>query len=506
MIELHLPWLELAILLPILGSLWVGQLHDADQTRRQSLVIAALTLVCAVGAWLDFRLLHIFEAHDRWDVLASLVGVEVFVIDELSAPLLPLTALLFLLTELATVRTKVRRFSFSWAHFSEAILLATLSCKEPWIIVGLLVAGTVPPWVELLARDRPTRVYVVHMGVFVGLLLCGQLLVSLSEQASWSSTTGLGLLVAAVLLRSGTVPVHCWMTDLYERATFGTALLFTTPMVGAYAVLRLVLPIAPDGMLYLIVVLSLFTAVYAAGMALVQQQMRRFFCYLLLSHSSLVLVGVESGTAIGLTGALCVWISVVLALGGFGLTLRAVEARNGRLALSEYHGLYEHMPMLAGFFLLTGLASIGFPGTIGFIGAELLIEGSHNVSPLIGTGVVIAMTLNGLAMLHAWFHIFTGTRHQTSINLHWRSPERIAVLILTSLILWGGLWPQPGVESRYHAAVSLIDLRKSSRFLSTNSRPSRVDPREHDLSPGIPTGKADVVMFHSDSRTTETHP
>jgi len=94
------------------------------------------------------------------------------------------------------------------------------------------------------------------------------------------------MLTAAALLRSGIVPVHCWMTDLFEKATLGTALLFVAPMTGAYAVMRLVRPVAPDWALQSIAVVSLVTAVYAAGMALVQTDARRFFCFLFLSHSS----------------------------------------------------------------------------------------------------------------------------------------------------------------------------------------------------------------------------
>ena len=463
MIELHLPWLELAILIPALGSLWVGQLRNAERARRHSLVISCAALFCAVGAWQDFGLLQTFEAHDLGDMFANIAGRDVLVIDELSAPLLPLSALLYVLTILSTLLTKVNRFSFAWALFREAILLATLSCRAPWALVVLLAAGTVPPWIELVRRRRPTRVYLLHMATFVGLLIVGQWLVSISDLGTFVSTVGIFLLMAAVLLRSGVVPVHCWMTDLFEHATFGTALLTVTPIVGAYATMRLVLPIAPDWALNSIAIFSLVTAVYAAGMALVQREARRFFCYLFLSNASLVLAGLEIATPIGLTGALCVWIAVTLSLTGFGLTLRCVEARTGRLSLEAFHGLYEHTPMLAAFFLLTGLASIGFPGTIGFIGAELLVEGGVNINPLAGTAIVIAAALNGLAVLQAYFRVFTGTRHFASIDLAIRMPERIAVLILTVLILGGGLYPQPGVSSRYKAVEKLV-AERNRRF------------------------------------------
>src|SRR5262249_9584793 len=149
-------------------------------------------------------------------------------------------------------------------------------------------------------------------------------------------------LLLAIFIRGGIAPFHCWMTDLFEHATFGTALLFVSPLVGAYAAVRLLLPIAPDWILRSLGLLSLFTAVYASGMSLVQTEARRYFSYLFLSHSALVLVGLEIVTPISLTGALCVWLSSSVAMGGFGLTLRALEARCGRLSLVEFRGLYEH--------------------------------------------------------------------------------------------------------------------------------------------------------------------
>ncbi len=209
-----------------------------------------------------------------------------------------------------------------------------------------------------------------------------------------------------------------------------------------------------------IAVLSLVTAVYAGGMALVQREARRMFCYLLLSQSSLVLVGLELVTPIGLTGALCLWLSVGMSLTGFGITLRCIEARISRVSLADFHGLYGQMPMLAGFFLLTGLASIGFPATVGFVGMELLIEGAVDVYPLVGTMVVIASALCGIAVLMAYFSVFTGRRNSPIIPMRARASEKVAVLILSVLILGGGLYPQPGIASRYHAAMELSRQRQ----------------------------------------------
>ena len=63
--------------------------------------------------------------------------------------------------------------------------------------------------------------------------------------------------------------------------------------------------------------------------------------------------------------------------------LRALEARYGRLSLDGFHGLYQHSPALAVGFLLTGLASVGFPGTLGFVSTELLVDGAVEANLLV---------------------------------------------------------------------------------------------------------------------------
>jgi len=457
--ELHFPWLESSILIPLIGAIICMFLRDKRQAQRVAVIASGITLFCTIAEWYDFTTLNSFQARDHWDMIRWLFGDDIFVIDELTAPVLPLTALLYLMTIVSTLSTKLGRFSFGLTLLSEAIVLATLSCHEPWGIICLLSIGCVPPWIELHRRKASTRIFNIHMGLFIGLLVCGWSMVDHDAGSGRVSLLPTAMLSLAALLRAGVFPLHLWLTDLFEKATFGTALLFVAPMTGAYAVMHLVLPYAPAWAMQSIAVLSLVTAVYAAGMASVQIDARRFFSYLFLSHASLVLSGLEIVSTIGLTGALCVWLSVGLSLGGFGLTLRSVEARIGRVKLDRYNGLYEHTPTLAGLFLLTGLASIGFPGTVGFVAMELLVEGAVGVFPLAGVAVVLAATLNGIAIVRAYFRIFTGRTFQTSAVLRSRPSERFAVIVMTVLVLGGGLWPQPGITSRHHAAESLMKIR-----------------------------------------------
>jgi NADH-quinone oxidoreductase subunit M len=486
---LELPWLEFAIAAAVIGSLWVSQVREPSRAARLGLVFTGVAFACTFWAWLGFYLGVQPEAISRASLQSYLFGRQLLVLDELSAPLVPAVALLHFLTALATARTRMRRFSFSWSLASDAIRLAMFSCKASWLLIGLLALCAVPPYFELINRRRPARVYVLHMLLFVGLMVLGWAGVESSTHdapPTWASV----LLMVAILVRCGTIPAHCWVTDWFEHATFGIALLFVTPLPGVLAAVRLALPIAPDWVLQSIGLASLVTAVYAAGMATIQREARRFFAYLFLSHASLVLVGLELHTEISLTGSLCLWFSVILSLGGFGLTLRALESRFDRLSLTEYHGLYQHVPRLAACFLLTGLACVGFPGTLGFISTELLVDSAVEVSPYVGIAVVTAAALNGIAVVRAYFLLFTGARHVSTVSLGIGHRERIAVLTFAALILGGGFFPQPGVKTRHCAAVEILTARRSTRP-KTNVFARRPNPSGHPY-PSLSTARQNV--------------
>jgi NADH-quinone oxidoreductase subunit M len=457
--ELHLPWLQLSILISLLGAICVARLHRPESARRWTVIVCSLATASATGAWLDFLMLGSPEATDRFDFALYLTGRKFSCIDEFSAPLLPLVALLHLLTTMATLGAKLRRLSFAWILVAEATRLAMLSSREPWLIVSLLAAETIFPLLELRVRNRSARVFALHMACFVALMALGQTLLSSGGNRTGLANWAVVLLLAAAFIRSGMAPAHCWVTELFEHAGFGAALLFVTPLMGAYAAARLVLPVAPDAFLHGAGLIPLATSAYAAGLALVQQDSRRFFCFMFLSHSALVHVGLLSVSPIGLTGALCAWLSVGMALGGFGLSLRALEARHRRLSLTTFHGLYEHTPMLAACFLLTGMAGVGFPGTFGFLSNELLVDGAMKTYPYVGIAVVLVGALNGIAIVRAYFLLFTGTRHTSTVPLRLGKRERFALLTLATLIVLGGLFPQAGVISRHHAAVDMLDKR-----------------------------------------------
>lgn len=477
MAAIHTVWLDVGVLAPLVGAALVSREGDLYRSRRVSLVTCAATLGATLLAWLTVQTpLAEWLALPNWSVVRLVASHDMLRLDQLSAPILPLIVLFNILTILTTVGAKLKRFSFSWNLISLSTTMATFSCTDRWALVALLIAGASIPFFELWTRRRPTSVYLFHLTLFIVLLIVGEALVENSVGKSGPSFLAMIPLVAAVLVRAGVFPVHCWYTDMFENSSFGTALLHATPMVGAYAAIRLVFPIAPEWSLRFLTIFSLFTAVYSSAMALVQTDARRFYCFLFLSHSSLVLVGLETLSAIGLTGALSLWFSVMLSLGGLGLTLRAIEARRGPLKVSGFQGLYDHSPVLAACFCLTGLASVGFPGTVGFIGTEILVDAAVETYPFIGVCVVLATALNGIAIVKAYFALFNGSVHRSTISLAMRDRERIAVFALAGLIVIGGVVPQLGVQTRHRAALEILENRRQSLGLPAETSPKSDAP------------------------------
>jgi NADH-quinone oxidoreductase subunit M len=163
-----------------------------------------------------------------------------------------------------------------------------------------------------------------------------------------------------------------------------------------------------------------------------------------------------------LAGGLVLWLSAGTAFAGLARCVLVLEARRGRLDLSTYHGGYERMPVLAVSFLSMGLACTGFPGTLGFAGQELLVDGAVDVFPVLGFAVVIASALTGLAVLRMYFSLFCGRRDPleggTHLGLARREAWTFASLVLALVAL--GLAPRPIVDSTFDASEGILRLRQ----------------------------------------------
>ena len=396
-------------------------------------------------------------------------GEAILRLDMLSAVLLPFAAALWLLTVAVTPRGSLDRGGLRRTALATLVTLASF-LTESAIVLLLLSVASVLTFVSALAdpaHRRQRRIVAAYLGFSTALFGIGvALLVGPGVHNDSIETAGLWLIVVAALVRKGIFPFHAWVPEVFDHGRMGPAILFNVPQVGAYMTLVLIVPRASPEMLRLIATLALGTAVYGAALALVQRSARRACGYLFMSQSALVMAGLDCTSTSALAGGLLVWLSAGLAFGGVARCVLVLEARRGRLDLTTYHGGYARTPLLAISFLAMGLACTGFPGTLGFVGQELLVNGAIDVFPFMGFAVVIASALTGLAVLRMYFSLFCGRpdalAHST---LRFGLPRREAwtfVALVLALIAFG-VAPRVLVDSQFAASEKILRVRELNR-------------------------------------------
>jgi NADH-quinone oxidoreductase subunit M len=436
---------------------------DVERLRRLAVASAAAMLLAALAVAASPRL-HDFSI--RTSALSWAPGGEAIVrIDLLSAVLLPFAASLWLLTVAVTPRAALDRGGLRRTALATLITLASFLTESAAVLVLLSMASV---WTFLSALADPAhryqrRIVAVYLGFSTLLFAVGvALVVGPAARGTAIETVGLWLIVSAALVRKGIVPFHAWVPEVFDHGRLGPAILFSAPQVGAYMTVVLIVPRASPEMLRTIAILALVTAVYGAALALVQTSARRACGYLFMSQSALVMAGLDCTSVSALAGGLLVWLAAGLGFAGLARCVLVLEARRGRLNLTTYHGGYERMPLLAISFLAMGLACTGFPGTLGFVGQELLVGGAVDEFPLMGFGVVIASALTGLAVLRMYFSLFCGrsdalSRSGPSFGLRPREAWTFVALVIA--LVGFGVAPRPLVDSRVAVSDNILRQR-----------------------------------------------
>lgn len=391
--------------------------------------------------------------------LPSWLGAGLLSVSQLSTPLVPLPATLWLITLAATPRGRLDRTGIGRTSLTTALVTCAFLTENP-VVLTLVWIATSLVFLRGLSRTEHGRVRRnsgLYLWASVVLLVAGVAL-TLVAGAPATEEAGLVLIMGAVLIRKGIFPFHAWIPNTFDRGRIGPTVLFCAPQLGTYVAAVLVVPRASEGLLQGVAALSLATAVYGAVLALVQHDARRATGYLFVSQSALVLAGLDSTSAEALAGSLVLWVSSALAFTGMARTVLALEARRGRLDLRTYHGGYEQMPLLAAGFLVLALACTGFPGTLGFVGEEMLLEGATHEFPVLGLMVVAASAFTGMAVLRMYFSLFCGRRSR-GVRLGLRRREAIVMGALAAVLVTTGIFPRLIAESRYHAAKRMIEQR-----------------------------------------------
>ena len=193
-------------------------------------------------------------------------------------------------------------------------------------------------------------------------------------------TAAFYLLFYGLAVRTPLFPLHGWLPNMAQHGLIAVApALMVGVKVGIYGMMRFVLPLTPTAVEYwqpYVVGFAMAGVFFTAALAFQQSNLRRLLAFAVVSHTSLLVIGLFSLHESGIQGAMLLAANFGLAVTGMWFIVGFVFRRTGTTELHELSGLFERIPFLAIAFLSFGLAIVGMPGTPGFDAAHLVLEAS----------------------------------------------------------------------------------------------------------------------------------
>jgi NADH-quinone oxidoreductase subunit M len=244
-------------------------------------------------------------------------------------------------------------------------------------------------------------------------------------------------------------PFHTWLPDAAAEATPGTGVLLVGVLdkVGTFGMIRLCLPLFPGAAKYftpLIMVLAVIGILYGALVAIGQTDMMRLIAYTSLSHFGFITLGIFAMTTQGQSGSTLYMVNHGLSTAGLFIIGGYLVSRRGSKLIGDYGGVQRVAPLLAGLFLLMGLATLALPGLNSFVSEFLVLVGTFTRYPAFAIVATLGIVLAAIYVLLWYQRVATGpaTEHVSKFkDLSWR--ETLALAPLVVLVVGIGFFPKP---------------------------------------------------------------
>jgi NADH-quinone oxidoreductase subunit M len=431
-----------------------------------------------------------------------LLGLELQLgVDGASVLALSLTALLTLGLVAAGPRQMLDRRTLAVLLLTESATLGFFCAQDLVLLSAFWVATLVPAWVLVSqsARAQPEsralmtfRAYMFAgtLPLLVATVLLGVLgwssgvespfelsgLAARGVPGSWQ-TVIFGLLLLAACVRMAVVPFHSWLPVLMARGPFGLSLLLVNVHAGLFLLVRVVIPMLPEAWAAgepMLAAVGLFGGLYGAVLALAQVDLRRTVGFLLVSQSGQMLAGLATMNTQSVAGVLLQSVATGVALTGLKLVVEVLGARTGTTDMTRLGGLVRKAPRMAAFFFLLGFASLGFPGTLSFVGEDLLLHGVLEAHPLVALPLLLTTAICAITLFRAFQKTFLGGLAQEQKLLletveDLLPRERFAALGLFALVFVGGLLPGPLLRMREQSVETMVERVAAVRGAPTTA-------------------------------------
>lgn len=246
-------------------------------------------------------------------------------------------------------------------------------------------------------------------------------------------------------------PVHTWLPDAHTEAPTAGSVILAGILIkmGAYGFLRFNLPLFPEATLNMkpfMMILSVIAIIYGALICLVQKDLKRLIAYSSVSHMGFVTLGIFALNQQGIQGGILQMLNHGIVTGALFLCVGILYQRTHTRLIAHYGGVATVMPAYSVFFMVFTLASIGLPGTNGFIGEFLILLGSFRAWKLMCVLAATALIIGAAYMLWLYQRVFfEKTNPEFLHHIHGygdlNAREIVTLLPLTVAVLWIGFYP-----------------------------------------------------------------
>ncbi|ANW21887.1 NADH-quinone oxidoreductase subunit M [Streptomyces clavuligerus] len=247
-------------------------------------------------------------------------------------------------------------------------------------------------------------------------------------------------------------PLHTWLPNAMGEATAPVAVLITAVVdkVGTFAMLRFCLQLFPEASAWatpVILVLALVSIVYGALLAVGQRDIKRLIAYASISHFGFIVLGIFAMTSQGQSGATLYMVNHGISTAALMLVAGFLISRRGSRLIADYGGVQKVAPVLAGTFLIGGLATLSLPGLAPFVSEFLVLVGTFARYPVAGIVATSGIVLAALYTLVLYQRTMTGpVKDEVAKMPDLRARELAVVAPLIALLILLGVFPKPLTE------------------------------------------------------------
>ena len=460
------PILSIMLVIPALGAL--ACLFVPAQTARMIALAATLVdLVLGIVLWANFDIggaqWQFVEYSPVFGRFAWALGIDGFAL-----MLIMLSVFLMPICIGASWRSVTNRVPEYMAAFlfTEVLMLGTFAAQDLFLFYVFFEAGLIPMFLIIGIWGGVNRIYASYKFFLYTLLGSLLMLVAMLYMAREAGTTSIPALqafnfdprvqtwlwlafFASFAVKMPMWPVHTWLPDAHVQApTAGSVILAGVLLkLGGYGFLRFSLPMFPEAsgqLTWLIFTLSAVAVIYTSLVALVQADMKKLIAYSSVAHMAIVTIGLYAFNRQGIEGAMIMMLSHGLVSGALFLCVGVIYDRLHTREIARYGGLSINMPRYALFFLLFTMASIGLPGTSGFVAEFMSLLGTYQISTWTALLCTTSIILGAAYMLYLYRRVAYGEIKSSDVRAmpDLSSRELWLLAPVAAVVLWMGVYPE----------------------------------------------------------------